>query len=463
MSAGIDRRSARELVDPRQVVVKSPSLPVERGSGRDPYAILGRGPVHPFPARMAPSIAVRFLANSRRPLDVLDPMSGSGTVVAVATSLGHRAIGVDIDPLAVLISRVWSTPVDVKACMHRATLVLARARRRLGGLRDSAAYPHNADDETREFVRFWFDKNARRQLAALATEIRSERIRTIREVLWCAFSRLIITKQAGVSLAKDVSHGRPHRAFAKAPYLPFTRFCRSVGWVLKNCVGPAVGKAMDPPALRVGDARSLPLGDESIDLVVTSPPYLNAIDYLRASKFSLVWMGYRINQLRKTRAVSIGTEAAGKVADRDQEAIGLIRSLRLLGKFDTRTTSMIAKYCHDTRCTLRELYRVMRPRARAVLIVGENSIRGNYVPSARLVAEIARVCGLELKGRTTRRLPASRRYLPPPRLRRFAAPMDKRVRREVVLEFVKAPQGAARPSASGRAAPLRLNRRPKGS
>jgi tRNA G10 N-methylase Trm11 len=46
------------------------------------------------------------------------------------------------------------------------------------------------------------------------------------------------------------------------------------------------------------NAQHLPLGDNTIDLIVTSPPYAsNAIDYMRAHKFSLVWFGYSIDEL----------------------------------------------------------------------------------------------------------------------------------------------------------------------
>ena len=64
--------------------------------------ILGRNPIHPFPARMAPGIALEALGESKASLRILDPMAGSGTVLAVARSKGHRAFGVDVDPLAVL-------------------------------------------------------------------------------------------------------------------------------------------------------------------------------------------------------------------------------------------------------------------------------------------------------------------------------------------------------------------------
>ena len=78
------------------------------------YEALGREPVHPFPARMAPDIALEVVAEAKKPLRVLDPMMGSGTVLALARSHGHHALGLDIDPLAVLISKVWTTAIDAE-------------------------------------------------------------------------------------------------------------------------------------------------------------------------------------------------------------------------------------------------------------------------------------------------------------------------------------------------------------
>ena len=74
--------------------------------------ILGRQTIHPFPARMSPDIALNVLSASRqkKSLKVLDPMVGSGTVLAVARANGHRAIGIDCDPLSVLLAKTWTSP-----------------------------------------------------------------------------------------------------------------------------------------------------------------------------------------------------------------------------------------------------------------------------------------------------------------------------------------------------------------
>jgi tRNA G10 N-methylase Trm11 len=76
------------------------------------FDALGRHPIHPFPARMAPNIALAILADIKKPIRVLDPMMGSGTVLAMARKCGHRAIGVDLDPLAVLLAKVWTSAAD---------------------------------------------------------------------------------------------------------------------------------------------------------------------------------------------------------------------------------------------------------------------------------------------------------------------------------------------------------------
>lgn len=82
--------------------------------------------IHPFPARMAPEIALEKLRELPVVGVVLDPMAGSGTVLRQATRLGHCAIGFDTDPLAVLMTRVWTTPVADALVAHLAQRVIAR-------------------------------------------------------------------------------------------------------------------------------------------------------------------------------------------------------------------------------------------------------------------------------------------------------------------------------------------------
>ena len=401
------------------------------------YETLGREPVHPFPARMAPGIALEVMEEAKTPLRVLDPMMGSGTVLAMARSKGHRAIGVDIDPLAVLISKVWTTAIDAEAVRHKAAQVLERARGILSTLSACDAYPRHADIETRRFVKYWFDEYARRQLTSLATAIERVRDNAIRDALWCGFSRLIITKQSGASLAMDLAHSRPHKAFDRAPTKPFRKFLAAVDRVVKNCLDKRSAGRGPATATHEGDARNIPLEDASVDLVLTSPPYLNAIDYMRCSKFSLVWMGHNISKLRRIRAASVGTEVGRGAPQVDKDIGDIIAGLNLRPPLAAREQAVLAQYVHDIRRALGEVARVLTPGGRAVYVVGENTVRGTYIRNASIVTIAASLSGLMLCGRRTRALPSDRRCLPPPSVRSHSAPLDARVRREVVLSFAK--------------------------
>jgi hypothetical protein len=124
---------------------------------------LGRHAVHPFPARMAPEIVCSLLDRTKGRLRVLDPMMGSGTVVALAQSRNHQAVGIDIDPLAALTARVWTSVVDADKVRRAAGLVLARARSVAREIKTADAYPRNADQSTKKFIDYWFDAKSRRQ------------------------------------------------------------------------------------------------------------------------------------------------------------------------------------------------------------------------------------------------------------------------------------------------------------
>jgi DNA modification methylase len=408
-----------------------------RSHNKTIFEALGRHPIHPFPARMAPGIALDVLGSGRETLRVLDPMAGSGTVLAVARAKGHRAYGIDLDPLAVLLAGVWTRTVDPDCIVEKAEEVLSRARARVKQLTVSAAYPSDSDEETRKFIRYWFDDYVRLQLAALASAIRRTHDVAIREALWCGFSRLIITKQAGASLAMDLSHSRPHKKFDRAPVKPFRRFVASVETVVSNCPQRESAPVGPLAMVKQGDARKLVISDASIDLVLTSPPYLNAIDYLRCSKFSLVWMGHTVRELRQIRSECVGTEAS-KVQALDAAWVqALIKQLRIKPKLSARHHALLATYTWDMGHAMAEVSRVLKRGGRAVYVVGDSTIQGTFVRNSQIIAAAASRNGLSLVSRHSRDLPANRRYLPPPTHATANTMLKGRMRREVVIEFEK--------------------------
>ncbi|MGZ5440735.1 MAG: hypothetical protein ACXW5U_01220 [Thermoanaerobaculia bacterium] len=392
-------------------------------------------PIHPFPARMAPAIAFDALPELGRPLRVLDPMAGSGTTLVAARLRGHEPFGFDTDPLAVLISKAWCAEFDPVDFERLAEDILCRARAVYRSLKLGDAYPAAADDETRAFVRYWFDGTSRRQLAALAISIEAQTPATDRDLLWVAFSRLIITKAHGSSLAMDVSHSRPHRVYDRAPALPFDNFRAQSQRVA--AANPFAGKnrTTKPRALiRLADARKLPLDDASIDLVITSPPYLNAIDYLRGHKLSLVWMGHTIEKLRAIRTANIGTEVS-TLASLDEGAIADVAArMGPVDALSTRHRGMLARYIGDLDAMMAELARVLRPSGRAVLVVGNSTLKGTFIRNSEAVRHLAKRYDFSLERSRRRPLPDDRRYLPPPSSA-AGNTLHARMREEVIVEL----------------------------
>ena len=400
------------------------------------YSILGRNTVHPFPARMAPELALSHMSQTEKSLVVLDPMAGSGTVPALAQAQGHRAVGFDLDPLAVLISRVWTSHIDRVAIRNKAVEVLDEARLLFATTSVRKAYPAQADEETRHFLRYWFDGHVRRQLSALATTISAVGEDSIRNVLWCGLSRMVITKKTGVSRAMDLSHSRPHRVFRQGPIKPFNVFLSAVEQVTKNCLSVQEDGAKPEVNISEGDARELPLEKEAVDLILTSPPYLNAIDYMRCSKFSLVWMGYSTSSLRRLRSSSIGAEVGGTVAG-GTENQNIMADLDLHPELNQRQQSILTRYIEDMRRVVEENARVLKTGGKAVYVVGDNTVRGTVIRNSRIIERVASAVGLYAVAKTSRDLPANRRYLPPPSEGSRSEALNGRIRREVVLTFVK--------------------------
>jgi len=401
------------------------------------FEALGRNPIHPFPARMAPGIALDALGESKAPLRVLDPMAGSGTVLAVARAKGHKAIGFDLDPLAVLLAGVWTRTVDAEQVNDKAAEVLSRARTAFDSVSSGQAYPAGSDSETQKFIRYWFDDYARRQLAALSSSIARVRDDVMRDALWCGFSRLIITKSAGASLAMDLSHSRPHKEFERAPVKPFRRFISAVETVVSNCPQSGSDSLGPTTVVKQGDARKMSVEANSIDLVLTSPPYLNAIDYMRCSKFSLVWMGHTVEELRHIRGDSIGAETVLEEALETEWVKSVIKQLRLSPALSSRDHALLARYVWDMGKALSEVSRVLKSGGRAVYVVGDSTVRGTFIRNSSVVSAVAQEKGLKLYSRHSRALPANRRYLPPPKHGSPTDTLDGRMRREVVLVFDK--------------------------
>ena len=390
-------------------------------------------PVHPFPARMAPELAIDTLRDLPRSSVVLDPMAGSGTVLRHAGDMGHVAIGFDVDPLAVLISKVWTRPICDNAIqmIYQSVLGDALCRDPL-----EADLPWIDDDkETSDFVNYWFGREQQRDLRCISSAILdrakacdSEHEEASLDVLRVALSRIIVTKEQCASLARDTSHSRPHRVGSVSDYKVYKGFERSVQDVRKRLLA-------NPPRVHgtvtLGDARQLEVENESVDMVVTSPPYLNAIDYLRGHRLSLVWLGHRLSELRLIRSGSVGAERGPGAHQCDVDAI--VGAMGRIEDLPSRYQGMVRRYAHDVNCVVNEVSRVLKPGGCVTFVVGNSCLKDVFVSNSGAICRAALMNGLAIREQFERELPRRHRYLP---ITEDGA-LAKRIRTETILKCVK--------------------------
>jgi DNA modification methylase len=395
---------------------------------------------HAFPAKFPPPLPRAFINALTAPGErVLDPMMGSGTCVVEAMAAGRVGLGCDIDPLALLLGRVKTTPADAAEIAAAGLEIVGRAEHNLtkkpGALADQLA--QRFEPKTARFVENWFGPQTQLELFALVREIERVKDAAAQDFLRLVFSSVIITKTGGVSLAWDLAHTRPHklmRGMGK-PYKPALREFRRR--LEKNLAGLAGVNSLPGRAeVKFGNAEAMPLPDESVDLLFTSPPYAaNAIDYMRAHKFALVWFGRGVNELAAMRGRCIGGESLDgfNFAELPRETAAIVQRISAL---DAKRGAALRRYYSEMARVVGQSFRVLKPGRAAVFVVGSAVMRGTDTHAAECLGEIGAACGFELIGIATRKLDRDRRLMPA-RNNSANRSIEARMHEEYVVALVK--------------------------
>lgn len=389
--------------------------------------------LHAFAAKFPPQLPRVFIESLTKPGDVvLDPMMGSGTTIVEALLRGRKGIGLDIDPLARMICRVKTSYIASDQAATAGADVLARAEK----VSDAKVtkFLDSFDDASREFIDYWFFKETQEQLGRLLVAINDEQDEKVKEFLLLVLSSIIITKSGGVSLARDLAHSRPHKDKTKQPKHAFDQFKRALGKAVTAVSELANHK--DGIQLLEGDARDLPVESSSVDLIVTSPPYANALDYMRAHKFSLVWLGESIKWLGEHRSRYIGSERI------DVDLTGELPAytegvLTELGTRDPKKQKVVRKYFLEMRQVMREMFRVLKPNSASIVVVATSTMRGYVIPTQECLADLGRGLGFDVVGIAERKLDRNRRMLPTRFKKNDGSIIEQRINEEYIIALLK--------------------------
>jgi DNA modification methylase len=375
--------------------------------------------IHPYPAKLLVHIPYFFLANDllSAPGDlVLDPFCGSGTVLLEAQLAGRRACGADANPLARLIARVKTTPLDTAAA--KATLSAV-----LDGI---PAHPTGPPPDVVN-LEHWYYPSTARQLQCLHEAILRVRNLAIRDFLSVCFSvcarkvsladpRLSVPVRLRVDqYPKD--HPLHATTAARLRSLPHVRVPQVFASIAQsNILRFEKLNANSPrnPDVEVlcSDARHLvneyshngsfgkPLHDESVQLIVTSPPYPGAQKYIRSCSLSLGWLGLcPTSELRAYKGRTIGREEFTRLESKEVPTTNVSAADRLIAAIRRQSpirATIAATYLIEMRSALQEMYRVLKPNGHIVMVVANNRIGGRDFRTVDYLRTIAEGCGLSL-------------------------------------------------------------------
>ena len=191
------------------------------------------------------------------------------------------------------------------------------------------------------------------------------------------------------------------------------------------------------PLVGFGDAEEMKLKDASIDLLFTSPPYAaNAIDYMRAHKFSLVWFRNLLDELSDLRSRYIGGENVS-----DYEFLELPkdsnRIVESITEADKKKGLALRRYYSEMTRVLKQSYRVLKPGKAALFVVGASKMRGIDSQTQNCLGDIGESVGFELVGIATRRLDRNRRMLPASLKRQQDSQIEERMHEEYIVALQK--------------------------
>ncbi|TET21962.1 MAG: hypothetical protein E3J71_07985 [Candidatus Stahlbacteria bacterium] len=356
--------------------------------------------VQGFSASFVQTVLDQYKGEYKRPV-VLDPFAGCGTVLVQTKINGYKSFGTELNPLLQFIADVKLNSWDVSP-NHL--------------LKTYNSMPKDVTSPAPTFLKTesHFSKNVLHNLEIIKGGIetitpKTEKQRKVKDLLKLAFSAILIDCSK-LKRSPCLGYDKNKRVDDAAPFVLFGQKIRDIVSDLKLIQSQYKGFIKTKSKVVLANAMEYQ-HTEKFDLVITSPPYMNGMDYVINYKIEMGWMGFVEDHkaLKKIKNDMVVCDNVSKGLIKDfshakstysNDWIERIKAdiesnIERRGRY--RRTDMphiVHKYFDDMFRIMRNVVRSMKKGGRFILVVGDSLIADVYVPTDLLIAKIGEDLGL---------------------------------------------------------------------
>lgn len=336
--------------------------------------------LHPYPAMMIFPVVRRLLLEFSKEQDIiLDPFMGSGTVLVESLLHNRFSYGVDINPLAILIAKAKTTPLKTKELIDEMQDILHRRTK----IQRTNRHFFNID--------YWFKDGVAKALNDLLTRIESiekEEIRTFFKVAFSETARVCSNTKTGEFKLVRIKELEKHNPNV------FNKFKKIA---LRNISKIGETYRQNPETwvkIMECDARKpLPIEENSVSLILTSPPYGDSkttVAYGQFSRLALQWLG--------CEELKIDQESLGGVLRPTQQydlpSGTLKKTLSQIGAKDKRRAREVLSFFVDLFESFKNLIPQVKWGGHICIVIGNRRVKQVTIPTDIIIAELSEAMGL---------------------------------------------------------------------